>query len=144
MFLSSVTDRGATPALVKTLAYNEARLAMIAENVAKAHTPGYKARQLDAAAFERALCEALDRRAGDATAPFVVEVDREVRTDRDGFLRVTPSPVPLENILFHDGTNLSLERQMADLAETGLAHELAATLLRGRVEGLRKAIRGSL
>jgi flagellar basal body rod protein FlgB len=46
--------------------------------------------------------------------------------------------------LFHDGTNQSLEREMADLAETVMVHETAGTLLRGNVDGLRKAIRGTV
>lgn len=144
MFLSSITDRGATPALVKTLAYNEARLRMIAENIANIQTPGYRAKQLDKVAFQRALKEALANHGRDASEPFEVTVDGEVRTDQHGHLRVTPSTEPVDNILFHDGTNLSVERQMADLAETGMAHQLATQLLRGRFEGLRKAIRGSV
>ncbi len=59
-----------------------------------------------------------------------------------GILEVTPSVEPAENIFFHDGTNMSLERQMSDLAETGMMQDLATTLLRGEYAGLRKAIRG--
>ena len=33
---------------------------------------------------------------------------------------------------------------MADLAETGMVHEMAASLLRGYFDGIRKAIRGSV
>ncbi len=144
MFISNVTDRGATPALVKTLAFNEARLNMIAENIANSNTPGYRTKRLDAGAFQRSLGEALDARGGDPNKPFVIGRSREVRTDASGFLRVTPSEHPVENILFHDGTNMSLERQMADLAETGMAHQLAMALLDGRFEGIRKAIRGTI
>lgn len=144
MFLSSVAERGAVPALVKTLAYNQARLAMIAENVANIHTPGYRAKQLDARAFQRALRQALDARGGNPNEPFVVKVGREVQTDRNGHLRITPKERPVENILFHDGTNMSLEREMGDLAETGMTHELATALLRDRFESLHKAIRGTV
>ncbi len=48
MFISNLTDRGATPALVKMLAFNEARLSVIAQNIANSNTPGYKAKRLDA------------------------------------------------------------------------------------------------
>ena len=144
MFLSSVTDRGAAPALVKTLAFNQARFKMIAENVANIHTPGYRAKQLNAKAFQAALREALDARDGDWNRPFVVKVDGEVRTDRRGNLHVTPTEKPVENVLFHDGTNMSIERQMTDLAEIGMMHDLATALLRGKTDGLRKAIRGTV
>lgn len=142
MFLSSVTEYGATPALVKTLSFTEARVKMLAENVANAQTPGYRAKQLDAIGFQRALRKALDARGGDPGKPLIVENGREVTTGADGRLRVSPTEQPVESILFHDGTNVSIERQMADLAETGMVHDLAIALLRDRFEGLRKAIRG--
>ena len=144
MFLSSVTDRGAMPALVSTLAYNQARLNMIAENIANVHTPEYRTKRLDTEAFQGALREALDARAANPATSWAVKVDGEVRTNRRGQLNVTPTEKPVENILFHDGTNLSIERQMADLAETGMMHDLATALLRERYEGLRRAIRGTV
>ncbi len=82
-------------------------------------------------------------RGRDPDKPFVVNTG-EVATDSLGLLNVTPSEKPVENILFHDGTNMSLETQMANLAETGMTHQLATALLRGRFDGLRKAIRGSV
>ena len=142
MFLSTLVDRGATPAIVQSLAYNEARLQMIAENVANIHTPGYRTKQLDARAFQQALRKALDTRGSDPGKPFVVNVKGEVSTGRGGRLQVTPAETPVENVLFHDGTNMSIERQMADLAETGMTHDLLTMLLRGRFDGLKKAIRG--
>ncbi len=144
MLLSSMTDRGSTPVLINTLVFNQNRLKMIAENIANIHTPGYRTKQLDTAAFQGALREALDVRKRNPKAPFVVRSGNEVRTDRFGSLSVTPSDRPVDNILYHDGTNLSIERQMADLAETGMTHRLAATLLRRNFDSVRKAIRGTV
>ena len=144
MFLSDVTDRGATPALVQSLVFQEARLRMIAENVANAETPGYRAKQLDVLGFQQALGAALETRGRSPQKPLVIENGRELRTDESGGLRVVPSVKPIDNVLFHDGTNVSIEREMADLAETGLAQQLATTLLRDRMAGLRKAIRGTV
>jgi len=144
LFLSDVSDRGAMPALIKTLAFNEARLRMIAENVANANTPGYRAKQLNVDAFQQALGEALTARRTDPSRPFVVESGGEVATLADGSLRITPSEKPVDNVLFHDGTNVSVEREMADLAQTGMTHELATALLRDRVHRLQTAIRGTV
>ena len=140
MFFSEITDRGPTPALVHSLAFTQARLDVIAENIANQQTPGYRAKQLDTAEFQGALRESVEVRERNPRAAFAVR-GREVQTRTDGSLQVTPSELPVEQVLFHDGTNVSLERQMAELAETGLAHELAVTLLNGRMDSLRRVIR---
>jgi flagellar basal-body rod protein FlgB len=144
MFVSSLLNAGATPALVGTLSFNHQRLKMLAENIANYGTPHYRTKQLDTRAFQRALREALDARRGDPRKPFEVKAGREVVTDERGNLHVAPSEAPGRNILFHDGTNMSIERQMADLAETGMTQELVSALLKGRVDALKKAIRGTL
>ena len=143
-FLSAITERGATPALIATVSFNESRLRMLGENIANLHTPGYHAKQLDVRAFQGALKKALDVRRAEPGRPFAVRSGDEVRTDERGALRVTPRETPVENVLFHDGTNASLERQMADLTETEMAHDLAVTLLQDKFNTLRKAIRGNM
>lgn len=144
MFISNVTERGATPALVNLWAFTQARHKMIAENVANWGNPHYKAKQLDVRAFQKVLGRALKDRGGDPNAPFVLPAAKQFRTDQQGRLQVTPTKAPPENILFHDGTNMSIERQMADLAENAMMHEAVTTLLQGRYNGLRKAIRGQM
>lgn len=144
MFLSSITNRGAAPALEQTLVFAEARLAMIAENVANIHTPGYRTKQLDTAGFQRALRDALDAKGLDPHKRLEVNSGDEIVTDDAGHLTVRPSLAPVEHSLLHDGTNQSIERQMAMLAETGMMHDLATMLLNGSYNGLRKAIRGTL
>ncbi len=144
MFVSNITGRGAAPALLATMTFNEARLRTIAENVANASTPGYRAKQLDTKGFQSALRKAFDNRGKNASKPFSIDGGDEVRTDAMGALRVTPSLAPVENVLFHDGTNMSIEKQMSDLAETAMSNELTSTILSGYFSGLRKAIRGSV
>jgi len=144
MFISSLTNRGATPALEQMWSYTHVRQGMIAENVANWGNPDYQTRQLDARAFQQALGEALDERGNDPTRPLKIRRTAEFRTDQRGRLEVTPTEQPTENLLFHDGTNMSIERQMADLAENGMMHETVTTLLRGRYASLQKAIRGTV
>ena len=144
MFLSDITEQGATPALVKSLAFQESRLKMIAENIANAQTPGYRTKQLDVTGFQNSLREALAERRNGVNEPFEVRNGDEVATDGQGYLQVRPSEEPVENVLFHDGTNVSIEQQMADLAQTGLWSDLSGKFLQDRFDGLRKAIRGSV
>jgi flagellar basal-body rod protein FlgB len=140
MFVSNITDGAAFPMLEKTLAFNEARMKMLATNIANIMTPGYRAQQLDAASFQAALRQASDRR--ESTGKFELPSTREFGPGKDGFLRVTPSEEPVENVLFQDGTNASIERQMAQLAETAMLHQAATELLKGYYDRVGMAIRG--
>ena len=144
MFFENLIDRGAMPALVSMSMFTEERHRMIAQNVANIGVPGYRTRQLDVKAFQQALGRALDKRDRDPAKPFVVESGRQVRTDDRGGLVVTPEHQPSENILFHDRTNASIERQMAGLAENAMWHEMTNSLLASRFDALRKAIRGRM
>lgn len=144
MFISTITEGNIPNALINTMAFAEARLGVIANNVANASTPGYRAEQLDVRAFQASLRRAIDARGGDRSRPFGIHGNRQAKTGEGGFLTVNAEPRPVDNVLFHDGTNISIESEMADLAETGMAHGLAATLLRERFDGLRKAIRGTV
>ncbi|MCP4249689.1 MAG: hypothetical protein GY778_21825 [bacterium] len=142
MFISSLTDRGATPALELMWSFTQQRHTMIAENVANWGVPDYKTKRVDARAFQQELGRALKERSGDPSRSLQVRAGDQFRTVQSGRLELTPTVRPPDSILFHDGTNLSIDRQMSDLAENAMMHESVTTLLRGRYEGLRKAIRG--
>ena len=142
VFFESLINRGTLPALERMVAFTEDRHEMLAENIANIDTPGYRTKQLDARAFQRALREALDRRGGDHKAPFAMRGTRQFRQRPGGSLEVTPTLEPTENVLFHDGTNARLERQMTDLAENAMMHQFATQMLKGRYDGMISAIRG--
>lgn len=140
----NLTNSGVISALTTTLSFNETRLQMLANNVANVETPGFRTKTLDQAEFQSALRKALEKHDADPTRPLSVNSGKEVRTAPDGRLLVTPSDQPVENLLFHDGTNQSIERQMSELAKTGMTHDLATGLLRGKFQSLQKAIRGTV
>ncbi len=143
MFVSDIMSGGATPMLEKTLAFTESRNRVLATNIANITTPGYRTKQLDVSAFQAALRDASARRAEHGGAFELPDTD-QFRTDSAGLLRVTPGETPSENVLFQDGTNARIERQMAMLAENTMMHQACAELLKGRFDGLSKAIRGRL
>ncbi len=143
MFLSDVTSGGAFPMLEKTLAFSQARNNVLAENIANVTTPGYRAKQLDVGSFQAALKEASEKRdANDGR--FELSNTSEVRTNELGHLQVSPSHEPVENLLFHDGTNARVEHLMSDLAENTMMYQASAELLKGYYDGIGKAIRGRL
>jgi len=141
MFLTDVTGGTSTAMLEKMLAFTEARNKVIATNIANATTPGYREKQVDPAAFQAALRDAAERRRADGGA-FEIAANEQVEVDSAGMLKVKPTEEPTENLLFHDGTNARIERQMATLAENTMMHNAAVDLLRSQFEGLSKAIRG--
>ncbi len=140
MLVSDITSSGSIPLLEKTLAFTEARHRMLATNIANVTTPGYRMKQLDPSSFQAALKEAAEQRA--AGGAFNMPRTDQVGVDDAGFLQVTPSEEPAENLLFHDGTNARIERQMAALAENTMMHRAASELLQNRFERLASAIRG--
>ncbi len=143
MILNNLTNRGATPALIATLTFTETRHRTIADNVANWNMPGYKAKHLDTKGFQQALRSALEEKGSDFRKVLDVQSD-QVRTNVGGHLEVTPSKSPNRNILFHDGTNTSIEALMTDLADNAMVYEATNTLLRGYFDGMRKAIRGTI
>ncbi len=154
MFFADVVNSGTVPALEKVLAFTEARQRMLAENIANVDTPGYRTKQLDTGAFQKALRTALDDgkrtrsvlqdRAGTGAAEFRLPASAQFRQDAQGRLIVQPSETPPDNLLFHDDTNARIERQMAMMAENTMMHQTATELLRSRFDGLLKAIRGRM
>ncbi len=144
MFISSISEKGAAPALQATMAYTQRRHAVIANNIANWGTPEYKTKQLDPKKFQAALGQALDNAKESKDKKFNLPGTDEFHVDSRGGLKVTPTRDPAENLSFHDGTNMSVERQMADLAENAMMHELSTTILSGYFDGARKAIRGRL
>lgn len=142
MRIADVTQTGTIPAMDATLSFLSKRLEVIAENVANADTPGYRARKLDAAAFQDALDRALEQRDATPGSPLRIRGTAEFRQGSNGSLSFTPSLEGQDNVLFHDGTSGRIERQMQDLAETVMMHQAVVELLRGQYEGLEKAIAG--
>jgi flagellar basal-body rod protein FlgB len=142
MIFADMVNRGPIAALEKLMAYSEARQHMLAENVANIDNPHYRTKHLDTKAFQRSLREALDQQKASGASTFELPAGEDFRADSDGHLKVTPAERPADNVLFHDNTNASVEKQMAMMAENGMMHQTATELLRGRFEDLLKAIRG--
>ena len=142
MLLQKLVNGGAIPAMDKMLAFTQARHKMLVENVANADNPHYRTKQLDPKQFQASLREALDARKETRSPAFRMNDTRQFRQGDDGRLVVTPTPEPVENLLFHDGTNVRIERQMAMLGENAMMHEAVSELLRGKYQGMLKAIRG--
>src|SRR5260370_27251811 len=88
------------------------RQQLTAANIANAHTPGYKTKDID---FQFEFMSLMD-----GGSPNVVEA----------------SGLPVKN----DGNNVNMERESRSLAENALRFNLASNLLRGQIRTVRSAI----
>jgi len=142
MWIQRLTASRTTQAVELAAQFAEQRHHVLAENLANIDTPDYHTRQLDRRAFEKSLHKALQE--GERTRTRLLELrgNAQFATGPDGRVRVRPATTPAPNALFHDGTNARLEQLLADVAANSLNYEVAMSLLRGRYQGLLRAIRG--
>ena len=89
-----------------------------AANIANADTPGYRTRRVD---FSWELRQAMEQPGVETAAPVAIPV-------RGGF--------EVKN----DGNDVSLDRELRLLSETGMRYSLAAQQVRGNIRSLRNAI----
>lgn len=144
MYFVDVVNRGPTPLMEKMLAFTQARHQVLTENIANVDTPNYQAKHLDPKAFQDSLRSALAERERTRSLGLNVPSSRQARTDTDGRMVFKPTVEPAENILFHDKTNVRIEKQMAMLAENAMMHEFVANRLKARFDLLLTSIRGRM
>lgn len=89
------------------------RQKLVASNIANAHTPGYKTKDVD---FQHELRTLID-----GAKPAVVE----------------PDGLKVRN----DGNNVSMDREARLLAENAIRFSVASNLLKAQMRTLRSAIR---
>ncbi len=142
MFLESLVNRGMLPVLQQVMSFTEARNKVLVNNISNFDTVGYKMKDLPVSEFNASLRKAVARRAeGGAGAPLQMQDTRHLKWDSEGHLQAQAEYVK-GNILFHDKNNRFVEKQMAELSENGLLHNVAAELLRQQYGLLQMAIRG--
>jgi flagellar basal-body rod protein FlgB len=106
---------GSLPALEAMLKFASARQKVIAANIANVDTVGYRARDLAAPDFRKALAEAFQPREGGAADAGIVKPN---------------------------GNNVDLEIEMARMVRNSALHGAAATLLANQFTLLREAVSG--
>ena len=132
--LPSLLDSTTIPALAETLQFAQARHTVLLGNLANIHTPGYHTRDLSVSVFQQRLKDALieSRQRGEPLSPGIVSRDGE-----DPMRRVHDS---LNNILYHDETNLDLEKQVAEINKNQFLHNFALTVMTDQFQLLQSAI----
>src|SRR5262249_21544819 len=132
--LASLFNSTTIPALGEVLNFAQARHTVLAGNVANVNTPGYRLRDLSPTEFQQRLKEALasSQRANQPLSPGLSH-----SPPGDAMRQVRAS---LENIIYHDHTNIDLEKQVAEMTKNNLLHNFALTVMTDQFQLLQTAI----
>ncbi|GIW90571.1 MAG: flagellar biosynthesis protein FlgB [Pirellulaceae bacterium] len=122
------------PLLEQWLSFTEARHQLLAGNIANVDTPGYQARDMPVSAFQEKVREALATpmrseypSPGHRSAPSRLQRIRELSESYPSLLR-------------HDGAEVSLEQQIAELTKNQIMHSLVVSLLNSQFRLLQAAV----
>ena len=124
-----IFDSTALPALEQTVVFAQRRHELLAGNLANLDTPGYRSRDLDVDQFQRALSDSI-RYGGSVHGPTATTRDERRSGPRDA----------TETIVYHDGSDVSMESQVTELAKNQHLHSLAITTMRSQFSLLQAAI----
>lgn len=119
----------------RALAVGAKRLELIAGNMANSDTPGFKARDID---FRAVLAKEAGADAGSVS----------LSTTREGHLGGGGAALdaePLYRVPNHpslDGNTVDTQLEQSAFAEAAVRYQASLDFLSGRIESLRKALRG--
>jgi flagellar basal-body rod protein FlgB len=119
------------PALEQTLTFAQRRHELLAGNIANIDTPAYQSRDLSTGDFQNALAESIQN-ANHQSPSSLSPVTRD---------ELYSGPrAATEQVVLHDGSDVSLEHQVTELAKNQHLHSLAVTTMRSQFALLRAAI----
>jgi len=145
MMFESLLNRGSLPVLQQVMSFTQARHAVLANNISNLDTVGFKMKDLPAEQFFQTLNEAIERRDKQgASAPLQMKSSRNLQWNSKGNLNAQAVEVDDNNILFHDGNNRFVEKQMSNMAQNALLHTVSVELLRQQYGLLQMAISGKV
>lgn len=129
MFIERLLNQGNTPLIEQAVKFTAARQRLIAENVANADTPGYLQKDLSLSKFQQLMRERIDSKR--FSGPGMTKFD-DVMGEVEH---------PTKNILFHDGSNRSMEQLQSDSAKNAMFHNMMIELLRKQIGQMEMALK---
>ena len=121
-------------ALKKKMAWVTQRQEVLAQNIANADTPEYRARDLKAFSFKATVREQQNKvRMAVTDSSHLAGLKR-----RDGDFRVAEERKPYETMT--DGNSVVLEEQMAKVGETQISHRLTSEIYKKHLGMIRLAV----
>jgi flagellar basal-body rod protein FlgB len=120
------------PALEQVVNFAQTRHSVLAGNIANLDTPGYRVKDLSPEKFQERLKAALVERDRSAEAPSMASVGQPDALGEMG--------TGLEDLLYHDDSSGSMEKQVAAISKNQLQHNLALSILTSQFRLLQTAI----
>lgn len=120
------------PALEQTVQFAQRRHELLASNIANLDTPGYRSRDLDVQEFRDALADSIRYPQRTAGQPGIRPTTRDDR--------MAGPRAATEQIVLHDGSDVSVEQQVTQISKNQHLHSLAITTMRSQFALLQAAI----
>jgi flagellar basal-body rod protein FlgB len=131
--ISSIFSNSTIPVLQEVASFTQARQGVLAANISNIHTPGYRTRDISVESFQNALKQQIAaQREGDFTSP-----GHPVSPQQEALHKVKES---MNNIVYHDGTNIDIEKQVVEANKNQYMHNLAITIMTNQFQLLQTAI----
>lgn len=132
--------------LQQTLEFTERRHALLAGNVANSSTPGYQARDLSVENFQTKLADAIasikqNEQSGMVSPGQLSNLRLSKAEPGESLEQVRDT---MRDILYHDGSNDTMEQQVTEIAKNQGMHSMATTILRAHFRSLQMAISESV
>ncbi len=126
-------DASTIPVLEQVVNFAQARHGVLAGNIANLDTPGYRARDLPPAEFQKQLKTAIETHQHAMASPgFSSEAAHKA---------IASVSESMESLLYHDQSDVNLENQVAEIAKNQSTHNLALSIMRQQFRLLESAIR---
>lgn len=120
----------------KFLKFRSDRSAVLANNIANADTPNFKARDISfSSAMSKAQSDALRMRSTNSKH-FELK-SNSIQEDEDLFFRVASQPSL-------DGNTVDLQREQAEFAQNSLQFDTSFMFLDRKISSMKKALNGGL
>ncbi len=148
IMIGAIFSNTTVPVLEQVAAFTEARHNVLAGNLANADTPGYRVRDLSAQGFQSRLKSAIAARHAPASLQSQLAslgqggnlVGAPVTASLNPALAIARVNDNLSDLLHHDDSNVSLERQVSEITKNQLRHNLALSIMTAQFRLLEAAI----
>lgn len=121
--MPAMFNSSSIPVLEQVVNFAEARHNVLAGNIANIDTPGYRSADLSPVKFQKQLKEAIDAGRQATAHP---ELAAGAADEPEPLAKLRES---MNGLIYHDDSDVDMERQVAELTKNQMQHNLALSLM---------------